>query len=115
MPVGVPAPAVTPHATLRSAVLAMRGHRHFPEFVEYHKAHPDMYDFFVVMARKAKAKGFKRCSIKHLIEYGRWELGGSFSIASGFSHNFQSLYARLIMAREPDLAGFFEIRNLKAI
>lgn len=92
----------------------VKSHRHFPAFMAYHSANPTTYAFFVSMARKAKARGFTRCSIKHLIEYGRWELGRDFTLASGFSHNFQSLYARLIMAQEVDLAGLFETRVLQA-
>ena len=108
-------PTVVAPVSPRAAILAMRGHKHLKEFVDYHFANPDTYRFFVTTARQAKAKGFNRCSIKHLIEYGRWERGAAFSLAAGFSHNFQSLYARFIMAAESDLVGFFEIRKLKAM
>lgn len=93
---------------------AMREHKHAKWFWQYHEANPATYAFFVDMARRAMQKGYTRCSIKHLIECGRWEQGKDFSIGAGFSHNFQSLYARLIMLQEPDLGEAFEIRTLIA-
>lgn len=87
-------------------------HPSYHRFKVYHEEHPETYAFFVYMARAAKARGYSHCSIKHLIEVGRWEKGRDFRIASGFSHNFQSLYARLIMLQEADLKDFFETRDL---
>lgn len=98
-----------------SYLVGITDHAHWDEFVKYHKANPEMYQFFVEIAREAKRRGIKRGSIKALIEYGRWETSYDFSIAAGFSHNFQSLYSRLIMEQEWDLREFFEIRELKAV
>jgi hypothetical protein len=90
-------------------------HKHYDRFMEYHEEHPETYEFFVTTAKEAKKRGINRGSIKALIEYGRWEAGQDFSIAGGFSHDFQSLYARLIMQQEADLHDFFEIRRIHAL
>jgi hypothetical protein len=90
-------------------------HSHWDRFQAYHLAHPETYRFFIAIAREAKRRGIDHGSIKALIEYGRWETSYDFSLGSGFSHDFQSIYSRLIMEREPDLRGFFEIRELKAV
>lgn len=87
-------------------------HPSWDEFWAYHQEHPETYEFFVEMARRAKAKGYERVGIKWLIEVGRWETGEDMSMGSGFSHDFQPIYTRLIMWNEPDLDGIFETRVL---
>lgn len=85
-------------------------------FQEFHTSNPHVYEVLVRLARDAKAKG-KRCAgIKMLWEIMRW----AFWLAvddddSGYrlNNNYPSRYARLIMDREPDLAGFFNLRELK--
>jgi hypothetical protein len=83
--------------------------------MEYHEEHPETYAFFVTTARKAKERGIHRGAINNLIEYGRWEVGRDFSLASGFNHDFKPLYSRLIMQQEADLHDFFEIRRIHAL
>jgi hypothetical protein len=90
-------------------------HVHLLDWWDYHIQNPSTYHFFVRMARRAKEKGYQKTAIKYLLEVGRWEMGQSFSLADGFSHNYQPLYSRLIMCCESDLVDFFEVRQLKAV
>jgi len=81
-------------------------------FLKYHSANPEVYAEIVGAARKLKATGRDVYGINSLIEVVRWHRnlstrGDEFKI----NNNFAPFYSRLIMAREPDLAGFFNTRS----
>ena len=81
-------------------------------FTEYHESNPEVYAEIVGAARKLKATGRDVYGINSLIEVVRWHRnlstrGDEFKI----NNNFAPFYSRLIMAREPDLAGFFNTRS----
>jgi hypothetical protein len=83
------------------------------EFLAFHAANPHIYDALVVLARRARSAGRTRAGIGMLWEVLRWDI---FIRTTGteykLNNNLRSRYARLIMHREPDLAGFFETRVL---
>jgi hypothetical protein len=84
-------------------------------FAEFHAANPRVYATLVRLARQAKARGRERCGIKMLWEVARWEIYLATSDPDfKLNNNFHSRYARLVMEREPDLAGFFETRGLRS-
>lgn len=81
----------------------------------FHVANPAVYAAIVRIARQLRALGFKRCGIALIFERLRWV----YAIATQgddykLNHNWRSFYAREVMARESDLAGFFEVRRLRA-
>jgi hypothetical protein len=83
-------------------------------FADFHGANPRVYAALVRLAREAKARGRKRLGIGMLFERVRWDLametaGDEFKV----NNSFRSRYARLIAKQEPDLADFFEFRELK--
>ena len=85
------------------------------EFLAFHAANPHVYDSLVKLAREALAKGRSKAGIGMLWEVCRWELfiqttGSAWQL----NNNFRSRYARLIMHRERDLAGFFDVRELRS-
>lgn len=84
-------------------------------FEVFHKKHPEIYSHLVAAAQTMRARGRKRCGIKALWEYIRWNFYIGGTAAGGFklSNNYHSRYARLIVQQEPDLDGFFEFRQLK--
>lgn len=86
-------------------------------FAAFHAAHPEVYDELAALARKARRAGRDRLGIGMLWEVLRWErtLRG-VEDPSGFKLNdhYRSRYARLLMDREPDLAGLFETRELRS-
>lgn len=79
------------------------------QFLKYHSARPEVYHQIVKFAREAKAAGFKTYSIWAVGNRVRWHYqfekltGEKFKI----KNDYFSRYARLVMAQEPDLAGFF--------
>ena len=73
-----------------------------------------MYDSLVTLARRWRTAGHAKCGIGMLFELIRWEHGLNVVDDDGFrlNNNYRSRYARLIMANEPDLDGFFDTRVL---
>lgn len=83
-------------------------------FWAFHQANPHVYRALVALARQLKQAGRRRFGIKALFERLRFEAalqtwGDEFRL----NNNYHSRYARLIMRQEPDLAGFFETRELQ--
>jgi hypothetical protein len=84
-------------------------------FQVYHEAHPEVYEYLLQLAQDMQSRGFRHYGMKALFEKVRWH----FQVEKGLedfklNNNYHSRYARLMMAREPDLEGFFELRELKA-
>ncbi len=90
------------------------------QFAWFHKAHPEVYDGLVKLAHQADAArsyaGRSRIGIGMLFEVLRWQwhIAGlpDDDEAWKLNNNYRSRYARLIMRRNPDLDGLFEIRRL---
>lgn len=83
-------------------------------FRQFHHAHPHVYDALVTHALKWQHQGHRKCGIGMLFELFRWDAGMTFGPTADFklNNNYRSRYARLIMANEPGLNGFFETRAL---
>jgi hypothetical protein len=84
-------------------------------FEAFHAANPDVYDELVALARQRLARGFRRGAISQLFEVLRWNR--SLRVDDGMfklNNDYRSRYARLIMRREADLAGFFCTRELRS-
>jgi hypothetical protein len=83
-------------------------------FAAHHAAHPEVYAALVRLARQARSRGHDRIGIGMLWEVLRWETtigdpAGDYRL----NNDHRSRYARLIMDQEPDLAGVFEVRELR--
>lgn len=75
------------------------------ERAEWHrKAHPEVYDHIVRLAREAKQRNMQKVGIELLINVLRWQE------SIGFCQNYAAHYARMIMKDEPDLSDFFNLR-----
>jgi hypothetical protein len=83
-------------------------------FWRFHELNPHVYARLVQLARDLKARGRRRIGIGMLFEVLRWHHLSTVGDADGFklNNNYRALYARLIMHREPDLAGVFHTREL---
>lgn len=82
-------------------------------FLRFHAENPLVYEELVKLARRGKRAGVTRIGIKMLFEVLRWQhaldtAGDDFKL----NNNYHSYYARLIMRKEPDLFGIFELRKL---
>ncbi len=84
-------------------------------FAAFHQANPNVYDELVRLSRQAKAAGRERVGLRMLFEVVRWnQLTSTTGDQFKLNDNYISRYARLIMDQEPDLAGLYETRELRA-
>lgn len=86
-------------------------------FTDFHEKNPGVYDELVKMARQLRSRGYQHVGIELIWSAFRWNrMMHTTADEYGFKLNdhFRSRYARLIMAREPDLADFFHTRTLRA-
>lgn len=84
-------------------------------FLAFHEANPQVYLELRTMAREAKAAGKQRIGMAMLFEVLRWNrlLDTRDSTPFKLNDHYTSRYARLLMEREPELAGMFEVRELR--
>lgn len=81
-------------------------------FKEFHKSNPFVYDKLREMALQTKAAGHKRYSIRTLYHVMRWHAALETTDPEfKLNNNHTPFYARLLMAREPELADFFTTRE----
>ena len=79
------------------------------KFNRLHAQHPEIYQALVTKARRLVNQGETRLAIAKLVE--DYRLQEKVRV----SNDFRAHYARLIMEREPDLTGIFEIRELETL
>lgn len=83
-------------------------------FEEFHRKNPMVYKTMVRMTRQAKARGAKRVGMQMIMEVMRWNRlirtnGDPYKL----NNSYAPYYARLIIERNPDLEGIFEMRATK--
>lgn len=85
------------------------------QFALFHARNPHIYRLLVGLAREWVEAGHERCGIGMLFEVLRFRRGVHTS-GDDFklNNNYRSRYSRLIESEEPDLAGLFETRELRA-
>lgn len=85
-------------------------------FENYHNNHPDVYEWLIRNARALKNNGHAHYGIGALVEACRFHFDMRVDPDEEFkiNNNYRSRYARTIMEREPDLAGFFALRTLQS-
>lgn len=90
------------------------------KFEAYHAANPWVYRYLVHLANEyvdaQRSRGREpKIGIALLVERLRWEYNIRTVSDDGFkiSNDFRSRYARLMMDREPRLAGLFAIKELR--
>lgn len=84
------------------------------QFLAYHAANPHIYARLRAMALQLKRAGHDRWGIKNLWEKLRYDLAAEARDPNNpftLNNNYTAYYARRLMKREPELAGFFEIRE----
>lgn len=85
------------------------------KFDTFHRHNPRVYETLVRLCREWRAAHpTRRCSIELLWNRVRWEMWmvtDNNVDAYKLNNNHKPFYARLIMAREPDLDGIFETRE----
>ncbi len=84
-------------------------------FEAYHDAHPEVYAVLVAFCDLAKRRGITKLGVSLLWERMRWSLTieRDSEVDYLLNNDFRSRYARLIMKREPEMAGLFNLRELR--
>jgi len=84
-------------------------------FERFHADNPHIYAELVRMSRRLVASGRRHFGVGMLWETLRYRVAITTDSDDEFKLNdhYRSRYARLIMASEPDLAGVFELRELR--
>ena len=83
-------------------------------FLRFHAEHPEVYIALLKLAKQVKARGETRTSIKMLWEVLRWQSQlGNKDGGYKLPNQMHAYYARLLMARNPDLAGLSATRVQK--
>jgi len=80
------------------------------DFAEFHAANPHVYDLLCNLARQSLAAGMTP-TIKGIYEVARFRLTVESKSRFVLNNNYTALYARRIMANEPDLDGVFRLRE----
>lgn len=84
------------------------------KFERFHSDNPHIYRILVRLARQAAKAGRRHFGIGMLYEQMRWSYfvqttGEDYKLCN----NYRSRYVRLIEKQEPDLKGFFILRELR--
>jgi hypothetical protein len=77
----------------------------------FHAQNPAVYRFAVSISRYVKRSGVEHYGIGAIWEVMRFKYLETHGDLYKLNNNHRAWYARLIMAQEPDLAGFFSTRE----
>ena len=81
-------------------------------FNAFHNKNPHVYKSLVDMAKEYRLqRRSSRVGIATLWEALRWSYLITTDDAFKLNNSYRALYARLIMANEPELSGLFETRR----
>jgi len=82
-------------------------------FAQFHRQNPHVYEGLRRLALKLRHTGHHYYGIKALFEVLRYEYALTTVSADGLklNNNYTALYARLLMDKEPELNGFFHLRE----
>ena len=99
---------------LRTGLFNMKGTL-LSAFLDFHAENPHVYDVLAKLARRAKSVGYTP-GIGCLFEVMRYMRGlETNGDPWKLNNNLRAYYARALMACEPDLRGFFSLRDLRSI
>jgi hypothetical protein len=86
------------------------------KFELFHRENPHVYRTLVRLAREwVNQTGQRKIGIKSLYEVTRWRIALDTNDPDfKLNNSYTAYFARLIMSREPDLAGVFELRCSEA-
>jgi hypothetical protein len=87
-------------------------------FQKFHEANPHVYCGLVNLARELKRKGVPKYGMAALYEVLRYRSITTQETTPGsgykLNNSYRAYYARLIEKNEPDLAGFFKMRETRS-
>jgi hypothetical protein len=80
-------------------------------FWQFHREHPEVYAELKRQALALRRAGRTHWSIRNLWEVMRQTFALQSDEEYKLNNNHAPFYSRLLMEREPELAGFFEVRG----
>jgi len=85
------------------------------KFQEFHAENPQVYTALRDRALQLRRKGWNHYGIKAIVEVVRFHRALETTDPDfKLNNNYSSRYARILMDEEPELAGFFQTRELKS-
>lgn len=105
--------------TTEEPIARYHDHRTIDErFATFDADYPQVYRMIVGFARMAHRRGFQHYGIQAIVERARWEVSmrwGPDTEGFKLNNDFTALYARKVMAENPDLDGFFRLRRRRSL
>ena len=83
-------------------------------FNAFNKRNPHVYDKLKTLALRLKRVGASRYGMKALFEIIRYNALLQSDQKFRLSNSHAPYYARLLMKQEPELAGFFTVKELRS-
>ena len=84
------------------------------QFLTFHRANPHVYRALRDLALDLKRRGRDSWGIGGLFEVLRWQRAMTTTDAEfKLNNNLRAYYSRYLMQHEPELAGFFETREIR--
>lgn len=85
------------------------------KFVDFHLKNPHVYEAFTKLANQMRQTGKKQYGARTIVEIIRWQIDlKTTDNVFRFNNDFSPLYARLLMAADPNFVDFFELRRMKS-
>lgn len=85
------------------------------QFEAFHRANPAVFRAVLSLSYQMKGAGWKRGSIGLIFERIRWlHAVRTFGSKYKLNNNYRAYYARLAMAVDPSLEGWFSVRRQPA-
>ena len=84
-------------------------------FEKFHARNPHVYGNLRELALAARRAGQRRSGAKALYEILRYATIVTTGEIFKLNNNFTAIYARLLMKQEPELRGFFTLRERRAL
>lgn len=100
-------------AALKSGPLSEFSDEKIREFLRFHDANPQVFEAFRFFAKQAHEAGAKRIGARLIAERVRWETQIERRGAYKLNDHHTPLYARMLVAKFPQLEGLFEFRESK--
>lgn len=86
------------------------------KFLKFHEDNPHVYEELKKLALDVKRRGFNHYGIGALYEVMRFHrIMSTTDTEYKLSNNHRAFYSRLLMANEPELAGFFTTKRQRSL
>ncbi len=83
--------------------------------LDFHTAHPEVWEHFVKFTQDRIAHGFKHYSADAIMHRVRWETDDGAEVGFKINNNHVAFYARWYMKAFPNHDGFFRTRVQKSL